>query len=211
MPVVDVYNLAKDRVSELTLSDEVFGVEVKNHLFHTVVRYQLALRRAGTHAAKTRSWISGGGKKPWRQKGTGRARQGSTRSPQWRGGGVVFGPVTRSHAIGLPKRVRRLALKGALSRRASEQAVVVVDNLEFSEWKTRQFAAFMDRFALKSILVVTPAAHENVSRIARNIPGVTVVPAVGLNVYDVLRHNGLVLTVDAVRAIEGRLLEGSNG
>jgi len=211
MPVVNVYNVAREQVSSTELSDEVFGTEVKEHLFHLVVRYQLAARRAGTHATKTRSWVAGGGRKPWRQKGTGRARQGSTRSPQWRGGGVVFGPHPRSHAFDVPKRVRRAALRGALSRRTEENSLTVLDSLTFGEVKTRQFVAFLKRFEMKSVLVVVPEIDASLDQITRNIPGVTVLPVRGLNVYDVLRHANTVMTLDAVTGVVERLKEAANG
>jgi len=211
MPVVNVYNTAREQTGTLDLSDEVFGTEVKDHLFHLLVRYQLAARRAGTHATKTRSWVAGGGRKPWRQKGTGRARQGSTRSPQWRGGGVVFGPHPRSHAFDVPKKVRRAALRGALSRRTGENALVVLDNLVFEEAKTRHFVSFMERFEFNKVLVVVADVDVSLDRASRNIPGVTVLPVVGLNVYDVLRHQNLVMTVGAVEGVIARLKESSNG
>jgi len=207
MSVVNVYNVAHEQVGSTELSDDVFGVEVKEHLFHLLVRYQLAARQAGTHATKARSWVAGGGRKPWRQKGTGRARQGSTRSPQWRGGGVVFGPHPRSHAFEVPKKVRRAALRGALSRRASENALVVLDKLSFDEVKTRHFAAFLSRFGLNNVLVVVPEIDESLNRMSRNIPGVTVLPVVGLNVYDVLRHQNTIFTLDAIAGVENRLKE----
>jgi len=211
MPVVNVYNTSREQVDTLDLSDDVFGTEVKEHLFHLMVRYQLAARRAGTHATKARSWVAGGGRKPWRQKGTGRARQGSTRAPHWRGGGVVFGPHPRSHAFDVPKKVRRAALRGALSRRVGENALVVLDSLQFEEAKTRLFASFMKRFEFTKVLVVVPEVDASLDRASRNLPGVTVLPVVGLNVYDVLRHQNLVMTVGAVEGVIERLKESSNG
>lgn len=205
MPVVDVYNTAREKVGSVELDDTVFSSEVKEHLFHTVVRYQLALRRAGTHATKRRAEVSGGGKKPWRQKGTGRARQGSTRAPHWRGGGVVFGPQPRSHAFKLPKSVRRAALKSALSRRLSESALTVLDGLALPEARTRHFKKFMDAFGFESLLVVVPEADAAVTLASRNIPGVTVLPVVGLNVYDILRHRNIALTTPAIAPIVARL------
>ncbi len=210
MAKVDVYNLAKEKVGTAELSDAVFGVEVKEHLFHLVVRAQLAARRQGTHATKQRAMVAGGGKKPWRQKGTGRARQGSTRAPHWRGGGSVFGPQPRSHAFQINKKVRRAALKSALSRRTGEAALVVLDQLTLPEAKTRHFRAFMKTFGFQSLLVVLPKADDAVALAARNIPGVTVLPVEGLNVYDVLRHKNLVVAQDAIGAIVSRL-EVANG
>lgn len=211
MPVVNVYNTSRDQVGTIDLAEDVFGTDVKEHLFHLVVRYQLAARRAGTHATKTRSWIAGGGRKPWRQKGTGRARQGSTRSPQWRGGGVVFGPHPRSHAFDVPKKVRRAALRGALSRRTGENALVVLDNILLEEAKTRHFVSLMKRFEFEKVLVVVPEVDAALDRAARNLPNVTVLPVVGLNVYDVLRHQSLLMTVGAVEGVTERLKESSNG
>jgi len=205
MAKVDVYNLAKEKVGSTELVDAVFNVEVKEHLFHLVVRAQLAARRQGTHSTKQRAMVAGGGRKPWKQKGTGRARQGSTRSPQWRGGGTVFGPQPRSHAFQTNKKVRRAALRSALSRRAGESALVVLDKFSLAEAKTRHFRTFMKAFGFESLLVVLPAADPAVSLAARNIPGVTVLPVEGLNVYDVLRHKNMAVACDAIGAIVERL------
>jgi large subunit ribosomal protein L4 len=203
---MDVYNIAKEKVGQAELDDAVFAVEVKEHLFHAAVRYQLAARRQGTHAHKERAQISGGGKKPWKQKGTGRARQGSTRAPHWRGGGKAHGPVVRSHAISMPKKVRRAALKCALSRRVGESALVVLDSMALPEARTRHFRDFMGAFGFQSLLVVLPEADQAVTLASRNIPGVTVLPVAGLNVYDVLRHRNLAVTSDAVKSIVQRLV-----
>lgn len=205
MAKVDVYNLAKKKVGTAELSDEVFATEVKEHLFHLVVRAQLAARRQGTHATKQRAMVAGGGKKPWRQKGTGRARQGSSRAPHWRGGGVVFGPQPRSHAFQINKKVRRAALRCALSRRAEESAMYVLDSMALPEARTKHFRAFMKSFGFESLLVVLPEADSSVQLAARNLPGVTVLPVEGLNVYDVLRHKNLALAKDAIGAITARL------
>ncbi len=205
MPVVDLFNSAREKVGTVDLDDSIFAAEVKEHLFHMVVRYQLAARRQGTHATKRRAEVSGGGRKPWKQKGTGRARQGSTRAPHWRGGGVVFGPQPRSHAFALNKKVRRAALRSALSRRQGEGSLYVLDGVALPEVKTRHFAQFMKAFAFESLLVVVPAEDANLSRAARNIPGVTVLPVAGLNVYDVLRHRNIALTAPAIAPIVERL------
>ena len=205
MAKIDVYNLDRKKVSELTLPDAVFGVEVKDHLLYSVVRYQLAKRRQGTHKTKVRSEVSGGGKKPWKQKGTGRARQGSTRSPQWRGGGVVFGPTPRSYAFKLNKKVRAAALRSAISRRFSENALIVLDALTLPENKTRQVAAFLERFDLADAIIVAPATDDAIRMSARNIQSVTVVPPEGLNVYDILRRRTIVMTPETVEAITARL------
>lgn len=207
MPTVDVYNIAREKVGSVDLNPVVFGTEVKEYLFYAVVRYQLAKRRAGTHAVKGRAQVSGGGRKPFKQKGTGRARQGSTRAPHWSGGGVVHGPVVRSHAHDLPKKVRRAALRSALSRRVEDQKVVVFDTFELSEAKTRRFVEVMKNFGFEDLLLVLPEKEEAVCRSARNIPGVTVLPVEGLNVYDVLRHKNLAMTQAAIEKIVARLGE----
>jgi len=205
MPVVDLYNTAKEKVGDVALDDAIFATEVKEHLFYAVVRYQLAKRRAGTHAAKGRAEVSGGGRKPYRQKGTGRARQGTIRAPQWRGGGVVHGPIPHSHAHSLPKKVRRAALRSALSRRFGENALTVFDVFELPEIKTRHFAGVMRTFGFDDLLLVVPDKDEAVMRSARNIPGVTVLPVAGLNVYDVLKHKNLAMTRAAVDKVHERL------
>ena len=166
MAKVDVYNLAKEKVGSTELVDAVFNVEVKEHLFHLVVRAQLAVRRQGTHSTKQRAMVAGGGRKPWKQKGTGRARQGSTRSPQWRGGGTVFGPQPRSHAFQTNKKVRRAALRSALSRRAGESALVVLDKFSLAEAKTRHFRTFMKAFGFESLLVHGPFSIQSESTLA---------------------------------------------
>lgn len=205
MPVVDLYNSAREKVGTVDLDERVFGTEVKEHLFHIVVRHQLAARRAGTHSTKQRAMVAGGGKKPWRQKGTGRARQGSTRAPHWRGGGSVFGPQPRSHSFLLPKKVRRAALKSALSRRLGEQALVVLDQVSLPEVKTKYFQAFMKNFGFESLLLVVAQDDTAVRLSSRNIPGVTVLPVAGLNVYDILRHRNIALTAPAIAPIVERL------
>jgi large subunit ribosomal protein L4 len=205
MPSVDLYNIGHEKVGELELDDAVFGVPVREHLLYAAVRYQRAKARAGTHKTKMRSEVRGGGKKPWRQKGTGRARQGTTRAPQWRGGGTVFGPRVRDHSFKLNKRVRRAALRSALSRRVEEGSAVVLDGLTLPSGKTREFTAFMERFSLSSVLVVVAGTDPFVDRSTRNLQGVAVLEAPGLNVYDILRHPALVLTADAVALITERL------
>lgn len=211
MPTIDVYNIQREQVGSLDLEDSVFGVEVREHLFHAAVRYQLAKRRSGTHKAKGRAEISGGGKKPFRQKGTGRARAGSTRAPHWRGGGVVHGPRPRSHAHKLPKKVRKAALCAALSRRTEEGCVTVLDALVLPEAKTRQVADLVSRFEFGSCLFVLGSRDEVVERCARNIPGVTVISAEGVNVYDVLRHSHLAMTREAAELVGSKLGKVNNG
>ncbi len=205
MPKVDVVNLDKKSVGSVELDETVFGVEVKEHLFHAAVRYQLAKRRAGTHQVKERADVRGGGRKPYRQKGTGRARQGTRRAPQFRGGGIVHGPRTRSHEHGMPKKVRKAALKSALSRRCEEQHLTVFDAFELTEIKTKHVQKVLETFGFEDLLLILPEKNDSVWRSARNIPGVTVLPVEGLNVYDVLKHQNLALTREAVDKVTERL------
>jgi large subunit ribosomal protein L4 len=204
MPTVNVYSIAKKKVGTVDLDDAVFGAPVREHLFYEIVRYQRNKARSGNHATKGRAQVSGGGKKPWRQKGTGRARQGSTRSPQWAGGGVVHGPIPRSHAHDMTKKARRAALVAALSRRCAEEALTIFDAFELEGIKTKGFVGVMKAFEIDDLLLVLPEANETVSRSARNLPGVTVLPVAGLNVLDILRHKNLALTKDAVERITAR-------
>lgn len=205
MPKVAVYNMAHAQVGELELPDAIFAEDRYDHLLHEVVRYQRAKARRGTACTKERSDVSGGGKKPYRQKGTGRARQGTRRAPQFAGGGVVFGPKPRSYAFKLNKKVRRNALKSALTRRAADTKLVLVDELSLPEIKTQQFAAFLDRFEVDSALVVLHEDDRVVQLSARNIPKIKVMRSEGLNVLDVLRHEHLILTVPAVEKVKERL------
>jgi len=204
MPTLNVFNTSREQVSSIELDPSIFGVEVREHLFYTVVRYQMAKRRAGTHAVKGRSQVSGGGRKPYRQKGTGRARQGTTRAPHYAGGGVVHGPTPRDHSHKLPRSVRRAALCAALSRRCEENALTIFDAFQMAEIKTKNFANVMKTFEFEDLLLILDEKDENVQRSARNIPGVKVLPAAGLNVYDILRHRNLALTQKAVDAIMKR-------
>jgi len=201
---IDVFDTNRTKVGDIDLDEGVFGAQVKEHLLYAAVRYQRAKARAGTHKVKERAEVRGGGKKPWRQKGTGRARQGSSRSPHWRGGGVVFGPVVRSHAFKLNRKVRQSALRSALSRRIQENAVVVLDDFLLETPRTKQVAAFMSRFELPEMLLVAER-NETLEKSARNLPTVTLLPPEGLNVYDVLRRRNLVLTRAAVDAVTNRL------
>lgn len=203
MPKVALYNQSGSKVGEIELNDSVFGIEPnKNVLFEAIVMQRASLRQ-GTHKVKNRSEVSGGGRKPWRQKGTGRARQGSIRSPQWRGGGTVFGPVPRSYSYKLPKKVRRLAIKSALSTKVLEDNILVLENLSFDAPKTKEFVNVLKNLSVDSkALVVTAEINENVELSARNIPGVTVVEANGINVLDVVGHDKLIITKDAVQKVE---------
>jgi large subunit ribosomal protein L4 len=204
MPTVNVYDIAKKKVGTVDLDDAVFGAPVREHLFYAMVRYQRNKARSGNHATKGRAQVSGGGKKPWRQKGTGRARQGSTRSPHWTGGGVVHGPIPRSHAHELPKKARKAALASALSRRCAEEALTIFDAFELEGIKTKSFVTVMKAFGIDDLLLVLPEKNDTVARSARNIPGVTVLPVAGLNVLDILKHKNLALTKDAVQRITER-------
>lgn len=206
MATLDVVTVENRKAGQIELPAAVFESQVKPDLLHAEVRRQLAKRRAGTHSTKNRHAVSGGGIKPWRQKGTGRARQGSIRSPQWAGGGVVFGPVPRSYQHSLPKKVRRAALFGALSLRRKEGAITVVEEIALAEFKTRRVREILRSLSLdgERVLFVIDGKHEQLERSARNLPGVGVLRVDGLNVYDVLQHPKLVLTRGAVAAIEAR-------
>jgi len=203
MPKVALYNQAGEVVGDIALNESVFGIEPnKAVLFDAIVMQQSSLRQ-GTAKVKTRAEVRGGGRKPWRQKGTGRARQGSIRSPQWVGGGTVFGPVPRSYSYKLPKKVRRLAIKSALSTKIVEESLVVLEALAFDAPKTKEFANILAKLPVgKKALVVTASLEENVALSARNIPGVTVIEANDINVLDVVGHNTLVLTKAAVEKVE---------
>lgn len=205
MSKIPVWNQNHEQVGEIELDASVFGAEIKPHLMHMVVRKQLAARRQGTHAVKRRSEVSGGGRKPFKQKGTGRARQGSTRSPHMRGGGVVFGPEPRSYDFKVNKKEMATALKSALSHRAGEGAIVVLDDLFFDAPKTKQFTELMGKFELSDALVVHTDANGNLSLSVRNLQGITLVAPAGVNVYDVLKRSRLVMTTAAVQAVSARL------
>jgi large subunit ribosomal protein L4 len=203
---LSVKNLDNGSAGDIELADEVFGLPVRKDILARMVNWQLAKRRAGTHKTKGISDIQGTTKKPWRQKGTGRARQGSLRSPQFRGGAVIFGPVVRSHEFGLQKKVRRLALKTALSAKQAEGKLVVLDDATLKEPKTRALAERFATLGWRSVLIIGgPVLNENFARAARNIPQVDVLPQQGANVYDILRRDTLVLTRDAVQHLEARL------
>ena len=202
MANVSVYNMEGKEVGTIELNDAVFGVEVNEHLVHMAVVQQLANNRQGTQKAKTRSEVSGGGRKPWRQKGTGHARQGSTRSPQWTGGGVVFAPVPRDYSFKINKKEKRAALKSALTSRVLDNKLIVVDELKFDEIKTKKFQAVMDNLKVKKALVVIADNDEKVVMSARNIPTVKTALVNTINVYDILKGDTLVLTKDAVAKIE---------
>jgi large subunit ribosomal protein L4 len=200
-----VRNLDNQEVGDIELAEEVFGLPVRRDILARVVNWQLAKRRAGTHKTKGISDISGTTKKPYKQKGTGRARQGSLRSPQFRGGARIFGPVVRSHAFDLQKKVRRLGLKTALSAKQAEGKLIVIDEAQLGEAKTKVLRARLDALGWDSVLIIDGAVNENFARAARNLPKVDVLPQHGANVYDILRRDTLVLTRDAVQQLEARL------
>jgi large subunit ribosomal protein L4 len=202
MPTVDVYNMQKEVVGQLSLRDDIFNVPVKIPVLHQVVLYQLAKRRAGTAKTKTRAEVSGGGRKPWRQKGTGRARAGTIRSPLWRGGGIIHGPRPRSYDFKLPKKVRRLALKMALSQKLKDAELTVLDKLQMDRISTKEFAKMMKMFGWEKTLFVIPAFDDTVEKSVRNIPLTKVIRWEGLNVYDMLNYHHLVLTQESVQRIE---------
>lgn len=202
MANVSVYNMEGKEVGKMDLNDAVFGVEINEHLVHMAVVQNLANKRQGTQKAKTRSEVRGGGRKPWRQKGTGHARQGSTRAPQWKGGGVVFAPTPRDYSFKLNKKEKRAALKSVLTSRVQDNKLIVLDELKFDEIKTKEFKKVMDNLKVDKAMVVIGGQDENVILSARNLPRVNTAVAENINVYDILKGDTLVLTKDAVAKIE---------
>lgn len=205
MPNVPVYNTQGAQVGEITLSDSIFGVKVNQALLHEAVIMQLAGARQGTASTKNRSAVRGGGRKPWRQKGTGQARVGSRRSPLWTGGGVTFGPSPRNYGYDLPKKARRAALKSALSSKVAAGEIRVMESFEVAEPKTRLMAGILDKLQTQKTLIVTANPETNIYKSARNIPGVTTMVTEGLNVYDILACDQLVITKEAVGKVEEAL------
>lgn len=202
MPTVDVRNMQGQVVGQIELSSSVFGIEANEHVMHLAVVRHLASLRRGTHDTKTRSEVRGGGKKPWKQKGTGRARQGSRRSPQWKGGGTVFGPTPRSYKLDMPKKVRRLALRSALSSKLQDGQLIILDQLMVDAPKTKAIVALLQALNVQNALLVTNEVCENVMLSSRNIPNVAAVDSNNMNVFNVLKHNSLILTRDAVAKVE---------
>jgi large subunit ribosomal protein L4 len=202
VPTVDVHNMHGEAVGQIQLADSVFGIEANEHVMHLAVVRHLAGLRSGTHDTKTRAEVRGGGRKPWRQKGTGRARAGSRVSPIWRGGGIVFGPHPRSYKLDMPKKVRRLALRSALSTKVQNGQLVVLDKLTVDAPKTKTIVSMLQALGVEKALIVTDGVDQNVVLSARNIPGVTVVDTSSANVYEVLKHKSLILTKDAVAKFE---------
>ncbi|KYO63930.1 50S ribosomal protein L4 [Thermovenabulum gondwanense] len=203
MPKVALYNMQGERIGEVELADSVFGQEVKPEVMHQVVVNYLANQRLGTASTKTRGEVTGGGRKPWRQKGTGRARHGSIRSPLWIKGGIVFGPKPRSYKYRLPKKLKRVALKSALSAKVRDNEIIVVDKLEIEQPKTKVMVKVLENLkADKKSLIVLDSPDLNVQRSARNIPGVKTITVDTINVYDLLNHETLIMTLDAVKKVE---------
>ncbi len=205
MATLQVYNANKEKVGELSLSDEVFGVEPREGILHEVVRWQQAKKRAGNASTKTRAEVSGGGRKPWRQKGTGRARVGSSRNPVWRHGGTAFGPKPRDYSYTLPKKVRRLGLRMALSSKAMSNRLFVINDYGIDEIKTKNMQALLDRFGVRSAVLVADREATAVRLSARNIPFVSVLPQAALNVYDLLKHDFLIIPESDITTLEERL------
>ena len=203
MPTVAVYDIANNQVGDIELNENIFGVEMNAGLVHQAVVMQFASQRLGTHATKTRGMVRGGGRKPWKQKGTGRARSGSTRSPIWVGGGTVFGPSPRSYAFSMPRKQRRLAIMCALSDKVANGEFVVLDSINFEAPKTKEAVKMLQNFGVdKKALIITADYAENVEKSSRNIPGVKAINTTGLNVFDILNANKLFITKDAIARIE---------
>ena len=203
MPKVAVYNVSGEQVSEITLNDDIFGVEVNEHVLYEVVKNQLANKRQGTQSAKTRAEVRGGGRKPWRQKGTGRARHGSIRSPLWVGGGVTFAPKPRDYSYTLPKKVRRLAMKSALTSKVNNKELIVLDELTLTEPKTKEMVNILKNLKVgKKALIVLNDSNEAVIKSAKNIPGIETTSVNTLNVYDILKYDNFIITKDAVEKVE---------
>jgi large subunit ribosomal protein L4 len=205
MTTLAVYDIENQKVSDIDLDDRIFDAKINPSLFYDVVRMDLASQRKGTASTKNRALIRGGGAKPWRQKGTGRARAGSRRSPLWRGGGTIFGPMPRDYSISLPKKVRRAALKAALSLKRQEGKLILLNDFPLEGFKTRQVLEVLRRFQVEDALVVTDSKNRFLERSARNIPGIEVLRYEGLNVYDILNHEHLILLRPTVEKIEGAL------
>lgn len=202
MPTVGLFNKEGQKVGDIQLSEDIFAAPINTYTMHQVVVAQLANKRQGTQSAKTRAEVSGGGIKPWRQKGTGRARQGSTRSPQWIHGGIVFAPKPRDYSMSIPKKMRRVALKSALSSKVADNNIIVLESLELAAPKTKEVVAMLNAFGVKKTLIVTAEVNENAYKSARNIEGVEIMPVNNINVYDLLKYEKFIVTKDAVSKIE---------
>jgi large subunit ribosomal protein L4 len=206
MAVADVFDIEKKKISQVDLNDAVFGAEVNESVIYDVVKMQLASRRSGTASTKTRSDVSGGGKKPWRQKGTGRARAGTTRSPIWRGGGIVFGPHPRDYSYSIPKKVRKKAVISALSMKFKDNKMLILKDFPMEKISTRVFKNVVDLFSLKKVLFVLDENNEVLLKSSRNMKNVKMIRSEGINVYDILNHEHLILLEPSVKKIEGALL-----
>ena len=206
MSTVDIYNTKNEKVGEIGLNEAVFNLDVKEHLLHDAVRMQRAARRAGTACTKTRVEVRGGGAKPWRQKGTGRARSGTRNSPIWRGGGVTFGPKPRDYSFKLNKKIKKQALAMAMSARFQEGNLLVLDDFNMEAIKTKDFVSIMNALDVENCLIVTDEGNENLFKSSRNVNGVKVLPAEGLNVYDILLHKKLVLVQPVIESLEKRCM-----
>ena len=202
MPTVDVLDKDAQKVGDIGLRDDIFSVEVKPHLFHFVLRYQLAAKRMGTASTKTRSEVKATGRKLWRQKGTGRARTGTSGSPIWRGGGVVFGPKPRDYGLRVPKKMKKAAVRCALSLKLTESKLLIVEHFDLPEIKTKSFVGHKEKLKLESALIIINGENTNLQKSARNVPGIKVMKTQGLNLFDILRHDQLVLTKEAIEYIE---------
>ncbi|MCJ7803340.1 MAG: 50S ribosomal protein L4 [Desulfobacterales bacterium] len=205
MTTLAVYDIGNQKVSDLELDDRIFDAKINPTLFHDVVRKDLASQRKGTASTKNRALVRGGGAKPWRQKGTGRARAGTRRSPLWRGGGTIFGPMPRNYSFSLPKKVKRAALRAALSLKRQEGKLILLNDFPLEGFKTRKVLEVLRRFQVEDVLIVTDERHLYLERSARNIPGIEVLRYEGLNVYDILNHDHLILLRPTVEKIEGTL------
>ncbi|MEG0004864.1 MAG: 50S ribosomal protein L4 [Clostridium sp.] len=202
MSKVTLFNVNAEKVGEIELSDAVFGVEINAEVMHQVVKMQLANKRQGTQSALTRAEVRGGGIKPWRQKGTGRARQGSIRAPQWTHGGIVFAPKPRDYSFSMPKKVKRLALKSALSSKVASNEVIVLDSLSMEAPKTKTMVEMLSKFDVKKTLIIVKESDENIYKSVRNIVGAHVIPVNNINVYDILKYDNMIITKDAVEKVE---------
>jgi large subunit ribosomal protein L4 len=203
MATLAVYDIANQKVSDVEVDERVFGVEIKPSLFYDAVRHDLATQRKGSAATKNRTLVRGGGAKPWKQKGTGRARAGTRRSPLWRGGGTIFGPMPRSYGFPLPKKVKKAALRAALSLKRQEGKLIVLDSFPLEGFKTQKVLEVLKKFQVENALIVTDEKNPLLERSARNIPGLQVLRHIGLNVYDILNHEHLILLKPAVQRIQG--------
>ena len=205
MPTITVYNMNREQVGEVALNEQIFASEVKEPLIHQALKVQLANRRAGTVKTKTRSEVSGGGRKPFKQKGTGNARQGSTRAPQYPGGGTVFGPQPKIYNLAINKKARKAALRSLLSLQLKSEKITVLDKLDFAKISTKDFAGFMTKFELNRSLIITGEPSLQLQLSSRNVPYVKLLKADGLNVFDILKYQNIVMTQDAVQLVEGAL------